>query len=44
MAALLTVGLCLGIEKMERKISERRLEKKEKKAIAVCHITITQSS
>ncbi|EDU39755.1 hypothetical protein PtrSN002B_001243 [Pyrenophora tritici-repentis] len=34
MAALLAVGLGLGAEKLGRRISDKRLERKEKKAIA----------
>ncbi|KAI8931329.1 hypothetical protein NX059_011670 [Plenodomus lindquistii] len=37
--ALLAVGIGLGAEKLSRKISDKRLEKKEKKAIAA-HETI----
>lgn len=36
MAALLAVGIGLGAEKLGRKISDKRLERKEKKNIAVC--------
>ncbi|KAF1840197.1 uncharacterized protein K460DRAFT_410797 [Cucurbitaria berberidis CBS 394.84] len=34
MAALIAVGIGLGAEKLGRKISEKRLEKKEKKSAA----------
>jgi hypothetical protein len=36
MAALLAVGIGLGAEKLGQRLSEKRLERKEKKAIAVC--------
>ena len=36
MAGLIAVGIGLGAEKLGRKISEKRLEKKEKKSAAVC--------
>lgn len=36
MAAMLAVGIGIGAEKLSRKISDKRLEKKEKKAAAVC--------
>jgi len=35
-AGLLAISLGLGAEKLGRTISEKRLERKEKKAIAVC--------
>ncbi|KAL6711530.1 hypothetical protein ACN47E_004464 [Coniothyrium glycines] len=34
MAALIAVGIGLGAEKLSRKISEKRLERKEKKSAA----------
>lgn len=37
MAAMLVVGLGLGAEKLGRKISEKRLERKAKKAAEVCY-------
>jgi hypothetical protein len=36
MAALLAVGIGLGAEKLGRTISDKRLKRKEKKAIEVC--------
>ena len=41
MAGLLAVSIGLGAEKLGRTISEKRLERKEKKAIAVCHLSKT---
>lgn len=35
MAGLIAIGIGLGAEKLGRTISEKRLERKEKKAIAV---------
>lgn len=35
MAGIIAVGIGLGAEKLGRKISEKRLERKEKKAAAV---------
>jgi hypothetical protein len=36
MAGLIAISIGLGAEKLGRTISEKRLERKEKKAIAVC--------
>jgi hypothetical protein len=36
MAGLIAVSIGLGAEKLGRTISEKRLERKEKKAVAVC--------
>jgi hypothetical protein len=35
MAGLLVIGVGMGAEKLGRKISEKRLERKEKKALEV---------
>jgi|TARA_R110002003_G_scaffold1193_4_gene22765 hypothetical protein len=37
MAGMLVIGLGMGAEKLGRKISEKRLERKEKKTAEVCH-------
>jgi hypothetical protein len=36
MAGIIAVSIGLGAEKLGRKISEKRLERKEKKAAEVC--------
>jgi hypothetical protein len=39
MAGMLVIGLGMGAEKLGRKISEKRLERKEKKTAEVCRAT-----
>jgi hypothetical protein len=39
-AGLIAVSIGLGAEKLGRTISEKRLERKEKKAIAACSLSV----